>query len=320
MTAKERSQKTSRAIIVIASILVISALSFFAFEYFSDREKLREANRERIQLENEILDLEQKVLAFSLKNDSQEAELEKKDEDLRQKEDELQRLRAELNKLNARQAQSETQEKELQILRKRVSNMDEMIRQYRTQIRQLLAENQALGEQLDSVRTDLEESGLENDSLLVENQETREELARTRKLGSILKANNFAYSRLNNKGKERNEDESFRRFSMKNLRVCFDILENVIARSGQRDIYLVLENPDGSINTNVEDGYSGTFRYEGRKKEYTAQATINYRKSKINLCIDYYPPEDFKWQKGPQFVRIYSSDGDIIGQGQFEIK
>ena len=158
----------------------------------------------------------------------------------------------------------------------------------------------------------------ENTSLLAEKDATTEELQKTVEMASVLKSTNFKYFNVNNKGKAK-EDTEFRRFSFKNLKICFTLMENMIASPGQREVFLVWENPDGTPNTNFTDGFSGTFFYEGNEKPFTARAVVDFNRLAQEICIDYSPSDDDKQQKGVQNVYIYAED-NLIGQSNFVIK
>ncbi|MCI4671710.1 MAG: hypothetical protein MRZ79_26450 [Bacteroidia bacterium] len=319
MTAKEPSSNTSRVIIVIASILVVTALGFFAYNFFSQKEVNRKTLQEKDLLSSEILDLEKQILQFKIENDSQESALMAKDGELAQARKQIDRFESKLAELK-REAKDTNQE--LDLLKKRLSNMLTMISQYEDQIEQLKAEKLALVQDLDSVTTDLEAANEDYSKLEKNRNDVANELDKTKKLGSILRTDNITYYKINEKGNPTNDKgkKSFRRITFKTVRVCFDVLDNLVTDPGQKEIYLVLESPDGTINTNMKDGFSGTFKYQGGKKEYSSRLTFNYNKTTVNVCIDYSIPEGQKFQKGPQFVRIYSGDDNLIGTGQFEVK
>ncbi|MEO0899764.1 MAG: hypothetical protein AAFY71_25355 [Bacteroidota bacterium] len=319
MTAKERSQQTSRVILVIASMLVIAALGYFAYQYFSQKEENREDQIKIDKLESEILDLESKILDFEVVRDSQQDDLQEQALELTET---LTNLKEYQKLYDIANKEAKKSSKELAIMTKRLSNLEKMVKQYKTQIDQLIAEKEILEQQLDSARVYGEEMENRSDSLLAVSQDQSDEIIRINRLGSVLKTNNFHYKSLKDNGKERDniKGKILKKHQAANIEICFNILDNPVASSGQRDLFLVLEGLDGNVITNSEDGFSGSFYYKGRKKTYTSRHTLNYRKKNVGVCIPFTKSKDFKYTRGPVFVRVYSSDGDLIGQNQFEVK
>ena len=134
----------------------------------------------------------------------------------------------------------------------------------------------------------------------------------------IIISNNFRFINVRKNGKEREEEEYSKR-RLYQLKFCFTILENLITPSGAKDVYLVYENPDGTINTNFAEGYSGQFVHNNTEKNYTVKTTIDYNNSDLELCIPYAPEEENTFQSGLQYVSVYC-DGRLIGQGNFMVK
>jgi predicted nucleic acid-binding Zn-ribbon protein len=317
----DRTKNTSRIILVIASTLALSALGFFAVKYFTQKEALREGEDKIEKLTLEVLDLEDRILEFQVDKRSQQEGLDRKNEELKSAKEKIVEFRAEIQRLNKN---SEEQTQEIRILNKRLSNMESLIAQYEAQIRQLIAEKQALQNQLDTAELNIQQLTEINEDILSNNSEVKEELDATRKLGSILKTKDFKYFSLKEKGngKEKEiqiENNKIHPYRMHDFRLYFTIQDNQVARSGERIIYLVYENPDGTINQNLEEGFGGTFNYMGQERKYSSSKKIDYRNITEEFFIDFEIEEGFKYQGGPQFISLFTSDGNLIGQGQFDI-
>lgn len=318
MTTKEPSSNTSKVIIVIASILVVTALGFFAFNYFTQREINRQHELEEAQLSSDIVDLERQILEFKIDNDSRQTALRAKESELSKAKTEIDRLR---KKLSLTQNESDQLKMGKDLLEKKLSNLELMIEKYQIQVRDLIAENIALKKDKSTLQDAVEASDREKNSLKERLDQKDEFIDSTIQIVGKLRMDDLTFFRLDNKGNpNKKPDNSFRRFNLHGIQVCFDVLDNELARSGQRDIYLILENPSGSINTNIKEGYSGTFNPGGKSKLYTSQLTFNYNNERTALCIDYVPSEEIKFEKGLHLVRIITDDGNQIGMGKFEVK
>ena len=103
------------------------------------------------------------------------------------------------------------------------------------------------------------------------------------------------------------------------VEVCFDVLENKIARAGEKKIYLRILTPDGKIMGERAAG-SGTFKKGGSGEEemYSASATINYANTKQNVCVAYEEAERI-YPKGTYSIEIYV-DGNMSGATSLTLK
>ena len=311
----DSSKTTSRAILVIVGILVLSALTYFSIKYFSEKEA-NEANLATIEdLNSEILDLEEKILNMEVAMEDQSMELAEKDKLLEEK-------YSELEAMVTRVAQAKRENKaniaRIKQLENRVEELMGVVDQYGEKIDELEEKNLVLTNQVDSLQNIEGQLSEQNNTLLEQNRQTSEELEETRKIASALKTNKFRYINVRKSGKERDEKEYSRR-SLHSLKFCFTILENLITPSGTKEVYLVYENPDGSINTNFTEGYSGQFVHNSTERNYSVKTTIEYNNSDLEVCMPYNPEKDFKYQKGLQYISVYC-DGKLIGQGNFNIK
>jgi len=136
-------------------------------------------------------------------------------------------------------------------------------------------------------------------------------------LGSTLHASNFRISAVDvrNSGKEK---ETGRARRADKLRLSFDIDENYIAPSGNKDLYVVLIDPSGKVVREEALG-SGTFstRREGQK-EFTNKIGVDYvQGERKNLSFDLQQAE--KFIAGNYRTEVYHN-GMRIGEGTIALK
>jgi len=304
-------KSTSRIILIIAGILVLTSLGYFATQYFSEKSENKNNQVQIEELNSEILSLEEKILDFEVTLENRDVTIQKKDEELAFNQDEIARLRGLLAQAEKEGKVSRGKIKELE---QRLELSTRLNSQYEEEIAVLREQNELLTGQVDSLIVNETELKGANQSLLQQRDAAKQELDETREIASVLKTRNLLiYNARRNKDVE---GLSFRRYALRDLKVCFTIMENPLAASGQKEVYLVFENPDGTINTNDQ---SGQFRFGGANRTYSASATVAYNNIATDLCIQFVRPEDFEYQKGPQYLSLYA-DGNLIGQGSFTVK
>ncbi len=307
----DRSQHTSRIILLIAGLLVLTSLGYFAYQYFSEKKAHQEDIVMIEDLRNEILSLEERILDFEMTMDEKDVELAAKQRMIEESQQQLKRLAGQL----ARSKQSDRANlAKIKALEQRLEMSQRILGQYREEIEALKARNAQLAGQVDSLRQS--EGSLRDRALSLRQKQDSalQALQETNELASVLKAREFSVTRLDGIMPDK-EKEVFRRWAVNNFRFCFIVLENALAEAGDRTLYLVYENPDGSINTNSE---SGTFSYQGRSLSYTLKTDITYHNLSQEVCMKWVRPDDFKYQKGPQYLSVYA-EGNLIGQHSFQI-
>lgn len=209
------------------------------------------------------------------------------------------RIQSILSNKNATQA-------ELAQARKMIEQLKGNIEGYTQTIERLEGEKIVLTGERDYARK-------ERDSLGVEKQNLDKKVS----LGSVLHASNIHLLPINVKknGKEV-ETSKAKRADM--MRITFDLDENRIAETGDKELYVAIAAPDGTPLA-VEALGSGRFTLEdGTEKLYTAKKTVSYTQGqKLTVSMDWKQNSDFK--PGDYSVEIYHN-GYKIGAGKVTLK
>ena len=101
--------------------------------------------------------------------------------------------------------------------------------------------------------------------------------------------------------------------------VCFDVLDNKIAKQGDKTVYLKITEPGGKPVGNRSTG-SGTFKTStGEEVMYAATGTLNYSGSKQNICLSYEEQEDKKFPAGTYLIEVYV-DGNVAGACSYTLR
>lgn len=102
------------------------------------------------------------------------------------------------------------------------------------------------------------------------------------------------------------------------LKVCFDMMRNPIAKAGKKEVMLRIISPQGDV-LSVESMGSGVFTHgdTGEQMKYTTKATIDYQNQSENYCM--YWEQNSSFIGGNYTAEVYN-DGYLIGSGGFSIK
>jgi hypothetical protein len=170
------------------------------------------------------------------------------------------------------------------------------------------------------------------DSLLVENEKLKKEkddlsttvaslthnLENTVNTASVLKSEYFTVTPFRKKSSGKYQATALAKRTQK-LESCFTLLENGIAHSGERTVYLRIVEPGGKVLSNASGG-SGTFKKPGTEEEllYTSSRLIEYKNEKLTVCLAW---EDLnaKLPSGTYLMEIYV-DGMFSGASSVNLQ
>jgi len=198
-------------------------------------------------------------------------------------------------------------------LRNKIANLNGQVQNYIAEIEKLKGENEVLtvaNTGLTAERDTLitQKSSLEQNLTAADNERRRVE-----ELASTLRASNINITAINVKGggKEK-ETTTAKRADL--MRVSFDIVENKVAPSGNKDFYVIVTAPDG---TPITTGSTFTTKDEG-DKSFTSKVDVNYQQGK-RLPVSFDWKGDAKYMTGNYKIQIYHN-GEKIGEGSKSLK
>jgi hypothetical protein len=189
---------------------------------------------------------------------------------------------------------------EITRLKKELATVRAVLRSYVIQIDSLNRLNQNLMDENDRVRTELEESNLQNQTLATEKASLSEKVA----IAAQLDATNVALTPLSKKGKP----EKYMK-NGKTLAVSFTITKNVTATNGVRTVYVRIMTPEGE----VLDG-GGTFTYAGKQLAWSMKKDIEYTGEETTQILYWTVGE---YLGGGQYNVSIFCDGQAIGSRNF---
>lgn len=270
--------KTATIVLAVIAGLLLAAL---AIVWISKSSLVKELNIDKQNLTSELVALQGDYEALSTTNaqinDSLAVEKEK-----------VEQLIERLNKTEAtNRAQMRQYERELGTLRS-------IMKGYIKQIDSLNTLNTNLRNDAAAARREAQESRRQYEDL----RTTTDELSKKASAGSVVKARGFNMVAINSSNKE--TDRSSRAAKLK---VCLSLIENSIADSGYRTIYVRIKGPDGIL---LADSDQNVFVCEGEQMIYSASREVDYQGEEVEICIYFANPQGFT--KGVYTVDVYSSE------------
>jgi TolA-binding protein len=256
------------------------------------------ADSAKNELQRELNDAAMRLDMLKTTNSKADSLLKTKDKDIQALKARVQTI---LNDKNATAAQ-------LAEARKLIGQLNGSIEVYTAEIEKLQGEKIQLVEEKRKViaERNVVRRNLDSATTVIKD---KEELI---DIGSTLHASNFSIVGVNEKsgGKEKETTKAKR---VDKLRISFDLDENKLTQSGQKDIFISITAPDGSPIA-VEALGSGKFvTREGIERDFTKKVEVDYKqgeKQKVN--VEWKQNSDF--QTGNYRIEIYNN-GFKIGEG-----
>jgi hypothetical protein len=282
-------KKSKPGNLTITAIVLGVALVTLVFLYFDKRGKMQEMETaltaEKDSLANELRHMAIAYDTLKTNNDTLNAGLE------RQKDKIVQLL-----SINASNVQL------IKKYKSEITTMREIMKSYIVQIDSLNTRNKFLVSENTEIKQQISQVRNTNTEL----SKAKEELTSKVETASIIQAKNIVAVSLN-----KNRKETSRINLIKNLRICFTLRENPLAKAGQKDVYMRVIRPDSLVVTSSPDNL---FEYRGDKIIYSATRQVDYMNQDIEVCIFLDNNGDFI--VGNYSVELYL-ENNIIGKTTF---
>lgn len=291
---------------IIYGVLIAALVGTWGYMWYANNktsEQLVQKDLTVDSLTTSQKELQQEFEATNARLDDLISENSRMDSLVKTKDKELSDMKSRISTIlsnkNATQA-------ELAEARRLIEQLKSSVENYKATIERLEGEKIVIAGERDYARKERDSVGVVKDSL-----------SKKVDLGSVLHASNIKLAPINLKrnGKEV-ETSKAKRADM--MRVSFDLDDNRIAQSGNKEIYVAITSPDGAPLA-VEALGSGRFTLEdGTEKLYTVKKSVSYTTGEKQLVsMDWKQNSDFK--VGDYTVEIYH-DGYKIGAGKVTLK
>ncbi len=304
---------------LLTGVLLVALLGTWGYIIY-DKNKAKETVQQKDALitatvaEKDILqrDLDDATTRYdNLKTDNakKDSSITAKDREIADKKSRIQSL---LSNVNATKA-------DLAEAKRLIASLNNDIEGYKAQVEQLKGENIVLAQEKAAVTEERDRVVRDYDSAKV--KLTQREIDMKQKedvidVGSTLRASNFAIVPM----KEVRGKDKATKYAKKTdkLRITFDLDENRIATSGNKDIYICITAPDGTPVA-VEASGSGKFNTrEGQEKLYTKKLDVNYVQGQ-RQTVNFDWKQEANFSKGDYKIEVYHN-GFKIGEGYRTLK
>lgn len=295
-------QKTGRGndrIMFLTAIAILLAACVYLFvtknNIISEREVAYKTSQTRIDsVQNSRESLQNDFNAASVKIDQLVSQNVKKDSALQSEKNAIAKLQGQirriLNDKNATAAELKQAREMINSLTDKTTQYEERIAMLEKENTELTGRNQVLVKEVDSVVT---------------------QTMAIKKVASVLHTSNVRLEPIHQRrnGKEK-ETTKARKADM--LRVVFDIDENRIAESGNKQMYIRILDPNGKVLSNSASGPGVVTASDGTPINYSVMKEVPLTQNEIvkNVSVDLNREGDFS--KGNYTVEIYN-EGYKVG-------
>jgi predicted nucleic acid-binding Zn-ribbon protein len=244
-------------------------------------------------------------------------------------EKELTDARTELNKywginagldslLKEANAKIDDQEKEIHKIRGQEKNYATLNTKLQAQLKDLQSLRDDYLGRIDSLLIANKQLQSEKEQLTGNVQNLTKNLETTVSTASVLKAEYLTTKSYKRKSNGKYVESALAKRTHK-MEVCFDVLDNKITRTGDKNVYLKITEPGGKPVGNKSTGSASFKTTSGEEVMYTASTTINYTGAKQNVCLSYEEKEDKMFPPGTYLIEVYV-DGNLSGASSYVLK
>ncbi|MFN8239107.1 MAG: hypothetical protein U0T77_13135 [Chitinophagales bacterium] len=319
MSENENGNSNSRlhAIYIVLIALLIGGLVYTNVKLKKSKETIVVTEKQRDEVETLKSELDKKyaeslqeIESYRAENAGLDSLLTVKEQELTSKKAKIDALLTQISVLKTGDASKTKLLEEAQTLMKQMED-DKM--RLQTTIDSLVTVNKILFQERDSISGELSSTLQKKQEVDAENKRMKDRIDKA----SILSTANIQATpiRMTRKGKE---DEVSKAKDAEKLRVCFDVLQNKIAPSGETKIEVRIISPDGST-IQLQNLGSGTFTEAttGNDIPFTYSISPDYQNETKTVCS--YWAQSFKFASGKYSVEVYEK-GFLIGQSSFSMK
>ena len=299
-------RKKSSAMPIIIGLLAAALIGTWAYMLYNRNQTVEQITQkdnviasttsEKDQLTQELQDATARYDMLKSSNSKLDSTITAKDRDIAEKRNRIQEL---LNKSNATAA-------ELREARSLIASLNTDIESYKNQVEILQGQKIQLTQEKVVVTGQRDKAIREYDSATV----VIKERDSTIDIGSTLQASNFRITPINEKssGKEKATDKVKR---VDKLRISFDLIENMIAQSGTKEVFVRITAPDGTPIA-VDALGSGVFTTRaGEQMPFTKKLDVEYMQNKRqNITFDW--SQNSPYQVGNYKIEVYNKEAMIL--------
>ncbi len=293
---------------VLTALLIISLLATWGYIIW-DKNNTRAlvqqkdntisiTSAQRDELQKELEDATVRYDILKTTNSQKDSLISEKDKEIESKQSKIRSL---LSKVNASAA-------ELSEAKSLILSLNTDIEGYKKQIETLEGEKTVLTAEKAAITQERDQIKKDYDSSL----EQIKDKENTIDIGSTLKASNFNIIGLDEKkGGKLKETTNAKRVDK--LRISFNLDENMITKSGAKQLYIIITDPTGKVCAQTDMGSGKFSTRDGEIKTYTQKMEVNYVQNK-SQTISFDWKGNTKFDIGAYKIEVYNN-GFKVGEG-----
>src|SRR5690625_1286664 len=234
----QENKKDRNKNVLIYGILILALIATWAYIYWdkSQNNQHKEELRAQVeQIDSSKVAIEQQFEATLVKLDMLKSE---NDSLMKTKSKEIDDLKARIQNILHKKNSSKA---DLEKARKLIARLKNQVAVYKNEIEKLKGEKVILTAQRDSIQSNLDTVSARNESLSARNDTLNRQIS----LASILHATNFDITPIHvkNSGKEKATNKAKRTDI---IRISFELEKNLVTDSGQKELFICINNPQGT--------------------------------------------------------------------------
>lgn len=294
------------SVLTAVIVLLVAGVAYLAYSLSQqtqanrDMEELAVLDKQEMEGEYRQFADQYSEMKTRINNDSIIAQLTREQERTEQLLQELKNTKA-------------TDAAEITRLKKELASVRAVLRSYVLEIDSLNRLNQALQDENSRVRSELEESNLQNQALSSDNATLSEKVAIAAQLNAVnIDIMMITKGALSSKTKDRVKHPHKIGGSTNEMKVRFVLSRNVTASNGMRSIYVRVLTPTGSVLN-----ATGKCAFEDKQVDFTATKNIEYTGEETPM--EFYVAKKETLIPGTYRVQVIA-DGHEIGSRSIELE
>lgn len=290
-TEEKKGGNSKRNLILLLLLLLMGSLGY---NYYS--QKSNNATEKVLAEEKDLLN---KELAALRKSFDEEILVNKNvSEELKIERDKVLKLMDELKK-------SGVEIQTLRIYRKQAQELKINMSQLISENKMLKTLNSGMKKRVDSTFAELNKTEIKSKALA----EKVKTLSQSIERGSVVKPFNLTLIAINKRvsSKTKREATTNRANKTNELKVCFSLPENKIAKKSSMDFYIQIMNSKNQVMGKTE-----SITFEGKELVYTFAKPIKYENENLDVC-DYLDVSLMPFEKGKYTVQLFNK-GEFISK------
>lgn len=286
---------SNKGILIALIVLLVGSLGFNIYQYSSSKEAETIYVTRIDSLTTTNQDLGRTLGTTASELDKYKGISAKLDTMVNQAKAEIGEKEREIAELQKR---AKTDKGAMASLRKKIAELEALKEQYLEKIDQLLIENQ----ELKTRNTAL-------DSQVASLNTVKGQLEQKVTTGSQLRAEYVKVKTFKRRNNDKYAETAMARKTNK-IETCLTVLDNKIAQSGEKTVYLRIVSPDGKVIGNKAAGSESFKTPAGEEVMYTKSTTVDYQNAKKDICLAYEEDERI-FAAGKYTIEVYI-DGSLV--------